>query len=36
MIPFLAGFALGIVATVAALILILVSIAMFIDEEANR
>lgn len=36
MIPFLAGFALGIVATVAAVILIAVSLAMFLDEEARK
>lgn len=36
MIPFLAGFTLGILATVAALIFVAVAIAMFMDEEGRK
>lgn len=36
MIPFVAGFALGILATVAAVIFVAVALAMFMDEEARK
>lgn len=36
MIPFLAGLALGILATVATVIFVAVGMAMLMDEEARK
>ncbi len=36
MIPFLAGFALGVVATAAGLVFLAVGMAMLMDDEARK